>query len=116
MVQARVSGNFWGLVGQCKTVAVTVEQSLVGAMGCASWRARHGLLEYADLAPVGDVIRGGRRRAPSVVRPRVLGLNEVGVTDAVMATISPRDGPGCRQQPDRPQLSSRCLFSYHTST
>lgn len=54
-------------------------------MGCASWRSHHRLREHAALAPVGGTIRGGI--APVRGATNVLGLNEVGVTDLVMATI-----------------------------
>lgn len=64
---------------------MTAEQSLVGAMGCASWRSRHRLLEHASLAPTGGTIQG--RVSPVLAHSSVLGLNEVGVTDLVMATI-----------------------------
>jgi hypothetical protein len=68
-------------------IRMTAEQSLVGAMGCASWRAHHRLREYAETAPSGGIIRGGPRSQPTT-RPAVaLGLNEVGVTDAVMAVL-----------------------------
>lgn len=66
---------------------MTAEQSLVGAMGCASWRTRHRLLEYAAVAPAGAVIRGGPSSGPTVQANRGLGLNEVGVTDSVMTTL-----------------------------
>jgi hypothetical protein len=66
---------------------VTAEQSLVGAMGCASWRAHYRVREYIDLAPSGGVIRGGPTNAPSMARPDALGLNEVGVTDSVMTAL-----------------------------
>ena len=68
-----------------EAVGVTAEQSLVGAMGCASWRSHDRLREHADLAPFGGTIRsnsGVFRGATSA-----LGLNEVGVTDVVMATM-----------------------------
>ena len=63
-----------------------MEQTLVGAMGLASWAARSRLLEYADAATAGGlikVVRGVPTRAG--VGPTT--LSEVGVTDAVMATI-----------------------------
>lgn len=65
---------------------MSAEQSLIGAMGCASWRAHDRLGEHAALAPVGGVIRqaGG---LPVFGQAAVLGLNEVGVTDVVMATL-----------------------------
>lgn len=69
------------------SLLVTAEQSLVGAMGCASWRAHYRVREYIDLAPSGGVIRGGPTNAPSTARPDALGLNEVGVTDSVMTTL-----------------------------
>lgn len=59
-------------------------------MGLASWRCHNRLGEHAAVAPVGATIRG--RGTPVVARPDVLGLNEVGVTDLVMATIW-RHGP-----------------------
>ena len=64
---------------------MTVEQSLVGALGCASWRSRHRLSEHAALAPAGGTIQG--KRSLALEHTKVLGLNEVGVTDLVMATI-----------------------------
>jgi hypothetical protein len=54
-------------------------------MGCASWRSYFRLREHAGIAPIGGTIRvdtGLTRGATSV-----LGLNEVGVTDLVMAAI-----------------------------
>lgn len=65
---------------------MTAEQSLVGAMGCASWRARFHVKEYADLASHGNIIRVVRRNLVTPT-PDPDGLNEVGVTDAVMATL-----------------------------
>src|SRR5690242_18141946 len=56
-------------------------------MGCASWRAHNRVREHAEVAPASSVIRGSRRRAPQTSQSGVLGLNEVGVTDAVMATL-----------------------------
>ncbi len=64
---------------------MTAEQSLVGAMGCASWRSHYRLREYAALAPIAGVIRGGA--SPRIESADVLDLNEVGVTDAVLAAI-----------------------------
>jgi hypothetical protein len=65
---------------------MTVEQSFVGALGCASWRSHYRLSEHAALAPVGGTIQ--RQRGSLVLgNTGVLGLNEVGVTDLVMATI-----------------------------
>jgi hypothetical protein len=66
---------------------MTAEQSLVGAMGCASWRAHDRVREYIDLAPAGGLIRGGPRNGPSTTQPSALGLNEVGVTDSVLTTL-----------------------------
>lgn len=66
---------------------MTVRQQLVGALSIASWRARYALCEYAALAPVGGIIGGGRTGSPSRDRPTPHGMNEVGVTDAVMATL-----------------------------
>ncbi len=37
---------------------MSVEQMLVGPMGCASWRSHFWLREHAKLAPVARVIRG----------------------------------------------------------
>lgn len=65
---------------------MTAEQALVGAMGCASWRARFHVKEYADLAHHGNIIRVRGGSAISSA-PDPDGLNEVGVTDAVMATL-----------------------------
>jgi hypothetical protein len=64
---------------------MSAEQSLIGAMGCASWRSRDRLREHAALAPVGGTIRG--TSSPTLSQSDVLGLNEVGVTDLVMATL-----------------------------
>lgn len=69
---------------------MTVGQQLAGALGCASWRARYTLSEYAALAPIGGVIgrkKGGKGWQPAVGQPTPRGMNEVGVTDAVMATL-----------------------------
>ena len=54
-------------------------------MGCASWRSHNRLSEHAALAPVAGVIRGGT--SPRIDIADVLDLNEVGVTDAVLAAI-----------------------------
>lgn len=56
-------------------------------MGCASWRAHDRVREHAEVAPASSVIRGSRRRPPQTSQSAVLGLNEVGVTDAIMATL-----------------------------
>lgn len=64
---------------------MTAEQSLTGAMGCASWRSHFRLGEHAALAPVAGVIRGGA--SPRIESADVLDLNEVGITDAVLAAI-----------------------------
>jgi hypothetical protein len=66
---------------------MTAEQSLAGAMGCASWRARLRLLDYAAACLSGGQIRGGPITSPVTHRLAPLGLNEVGVTDAVMAAL-----------------------------
>jgi hypothetical protein len=65
---------------------MSAEQSLVGAMGCASWCAHDRLGEHAALAPAGSVMReaGG---VPVFGQATALGLNEVGVTDLVMTTL-----------------------------
>jgi hypothetical protein len=55
-------------------------------MGCASWRAHFRLREHAGLAPTGGTITQSRT-APVLGSANILGLNEVGVTDLVMATI-----------------------------
>ena len=69
----------------CKNLPVTAEESLVGAMGCASWRSHYRLREYASLDGVATVIRGtGALRTEFA---SVIGLNEVGITDAVLAAI-----------------------------
>jgi hypothetical protein len=60
-------------------------QLLAGAMGCASWRCRYRLREHAVLAPFGGLVRGGERL--SLVGADVVGLNEVGVTDLIMAAL-----------------------------
>lgn len=72
-------------MGRARISRVTAEQSLVGAMGCASWRSHYRLREHVALAPAAGVIRGsGSLRFDDV---DVLDLNEVGVTDAVLAAI-----------------------------
>jgi hypothetical protein len=58
---------------------------LAGAMGCASWRSRHRLLEHAALAPPRGTLYGGKRICSGLTD--ALGLNEVGVTDLVLAAI-----------------------------
>lgn len=66
-------------------------QSLVGAMGLASWRCRERLVDHATVAPASAVItHSGQSLA--VQQSSVLGLHEVGITDLVMATIW-RHGP-----------------------
>src|ERR1017187_7930574 len=62
---------------------MTAEQSLVGAMGCASWRSHCRLREHAALAPVAGIIWGVSRLR--IEGADVLDLNEVGVTDAVLS-------------------------------
>jgi hypothetical protein len=64
---------------------MTAEQSLVGAMGCASWRSHYGLREYATLAEVARTIRGDT--SPHIASVAVNGLNEVGITDTALAAI-----------------------------
>ncbi len=64
---------------------MTAEQSLVGAMGCASWRAHYRLREYAALASSGRVIRGDV--SLRVEDAEIDDLNEVGITDGVLAAI-----------------------------
>lgn len=64
---------------------MTAAQTLAGAMGCASWRARDRLLEHVPMAGQVGMLRGAR--SLSFASVGVLGLNEVGVTDLVMATI-----------------------------
>ena len=54
-------------------------------MGCASWRSVFRLREHAAIAPASATIHG--RRSLSVSPSDVLGLNEVGVTDLVMAAV-----------------------------
>jgi hypothetical protein len=61
------------------------DQALVGAMGCASWRAHSQLREHAVLTPVARVIRG--RTPLRVTNAGVVDLNEVGLTDTVLAAI-----------------------------
>jgi hypothetical protein len=73
---------------------VTAEQSLVGAMGCASWRSHYRLREYAALAQVGPhplarVIRVDRGSL-AFGTAGVLDLNEVGVTDTLLAALCRR--------------------------
>jgi hypothetical protein len=83
----RPQRRYWLDAATTTSGAVTAEQSLVGAMGCASWRTRHRLLEYAAVAPAGRIIRGGSASGLSLQANRDLGLNEVGVTDSVMAAL-----------------------------
>jgi hypothetical protein len=66
---------------------MTAEQSLVGAMGCASWRSHYRLREHAELtrARVAGVIRG--RAALRIASADATDLNEVGITDTVLAAI-----------------------------
>ena len=72
---------------------MTRAQTLAGAMGLASWRAHWTLSEYAAAATGGGAVfsRSGRPRFNHSLDP--LGLNEVGVTDAVLATLW-QFGPG----------------------
>ncbi len=69
-----------------RITAVTTEQLLVGAMGLASWRTRHRLLEYQAVAPAGGTI-GVHGGLPTIAASHYLGLNEVGVTDEVMTAL-----------------------------
>jgi hypothetical protein len=64
---------------------MTAEQSLVGAMGCASWRSHYRLREHAALAPLAGIIRGDE--SLRIERPDAMDLNEVGITDLVLAAI-----------------------------
>lgn len=66
---------------------MTRAQTLAGAMGMAAWRAHWILNEYAAAATGGGTVfsRGGNPRFNHSLDP--LGLNEVGVTDAVLATL-----------------------------
>jgi hypothetical protein len=64
---------------------VTVEHSLVGAMGCASWRSHCQLRERAELPNIPRAIRG--RASLAFGRVGALDLNEVGVTDTALAAI-----------------------------
>jgi hypothetical protein len=64
---------------------MTAEQSIVGAMGCASWRSHYRLREHAALAPIAGIIRGDT--SLRIERPDSTDLNEVGVTDMVLAAI-----------------------------
>ena len=65
---------------------MVAEQSLVGAMGCASWRAHWRLDEHAAVAPSGGMARA-RSGSPVFGSVGAVDLNEVGVTDLVMATL-----------------------------
>ncbi len=60
---------------------------LVGAMGLASWRARFALKEYATAAKTGRLHHWGTMAPAQTTSPETLDLNEVGVTDAVMASL-----------------------------
>lgn len=66
---------------------MTRAQTLAGPMGMASWRAHWILNEYAAAAGGGGNVfsSGGRPRFNHSLDP--LGLNEGGVTDAVLATL-----------------------------
>lgn len=66
---------------------MTRAQTLAGAMGLASWRAHWTLSEYAAAAAGGGALRrqNSRPRFNRSLKP--LGLNEVGVTDAVLAML-----------------------------
>jgi hypothetical protein len=64
---------------------MTAEQSLVGALGCASWRSHYLLREHAALARVATVIRGSD--ALRIEGTSATHLNEVGITDTVLAAI-----------------------------
>ena len=66
---------------------MTAEQSLVGAMGCASWRSHYRLREHAELARarVAGFIRGSA--ALRIESADATDLNEVGITDTVLAAI-----------------------------
>lgn len=72
---------------------MTRAQTLAGAMGLASWRAHWTLAEYASAVTSGGALRSqsSRPRFNHALDP--LGLNEVGVTDAVLATLW-QFGPG----------------------
>lgn len=72
--------------------SVTRAQTLAGAMGLASWRARWTLGGYAAAATGGaHCPAGADAHLNRSLNP--LGLNEVGVTDAVLATLR-QFGPG----------------------
>jgi len=66
---------------------VTRAQTLAGAMGLASWRAHWTLSECAAATTGGGALgsQSSRPRFDHALDP--LGLNEVGVTDAVLATL-----------------------------
>lgn len=72
---------------------MTRAQTLAGAMGLASWRAHWTLAEYASAATGGGAMRsqGSRPHFSRALDP--LGLNEVGVTDTVLAALW-EFGPG----------------------
>lgn len=64
---------------------MSLANQLAGALGLASWRAHLSLAEYAGAAPGGMVFAGAK--SAQVQTPKALGLNEVGVTDSVIATM-----------------------------
>lgn len=64
---------------------MSLANQLAGALGLASWRAHFLLTEYAGAAPSGMIFAGAK--SAQVQTPQALGLNEVGVTDSVIATM-----------------------------
>lgn len=66
-------------------MSVSAEQTLVGAMGCASWRSHLRLKEQVSVAGGGRVVQGTRVLTTGAASS--LSLNEVGVTDLVMVTL-----------------------------
>lgn len=66
---------------------MTVRMEVSSAMGLASWRAHCWYSEYTKAQQSAKIITGGPVSPPTIGRPESWGLNEVGVTDAVMTTM-----------------------------
>ena len=72
---------------RCQTLSVTVANQLAGAMGLASWRAHLSFTDYAASSPGGKTFAGGKKSPPKAKAVMVTDLNEIGVTDSVMAAL-----------------------------
>lgn len=66
---------------------MTLPSQLAGAMGLASWRAHLSMTDYESASAVGKTLTGGRKSPPKFKAVVATGLNEVGVTDSVMAAL-----------------------------